>query len=448
MMKLQKILTVALAAVFSLGVFGYSTANAAGTYKISCKNDAYGMHLGSDYTQIAYVYNASSVQGVAKANGANEYLITEFDQAYVGNDCLYAGSADTNGTAVVAADVARLAVSAIVGAVSNRIDMAYTAKQESASATGLSFTSHSDGLAMSANKIVGGLSIWGEYSDSDFTNGQAFTSVRLDSMKFDGDASSYSMGVDKMFGKALVGVVVSNLETDLTTTFNGGTYKQDVDTYGVYLAYKTSIFQIDLGMGEGDSEITTTRRDLGNDAVINGKTTADVDYTHARISATLQRGRFSLVPTASYRTMSMDIKGFTDDRADDVAGDVVGNFLLFTSGNETLTVTDDKVSARSVESETMSLGLKLSANLGFLQPYVDVSYDSEDTTKAAYKTEAGTDGNDGELKASDYDTSLRMGAGVNFMLGNHIKGGVRIGSIENRSDWTEDYIAGNISIGF
>jgi hypothetical protein len=448
MMKLQKILTVALAAVFSLGVFGYSTANAAGLYKISCKNDAYGMHLGSDYTQRAYVYNAVSVQGVASANGAYEYLITEFDEAYVGNDCLYAGSADTNGTAVVAADVARLAVSAIVGAVSNRIDMAYTSKQASVSATGLNFTSHSDGLAMSANKIVGGLSVWGEYSNSDFTNGQTFTNVRLDSMKFDGDASSYSMGIDKMFGKALVGVVVSNLDTDLKTTFNSGTYKQNVDTMGVYLAYKTSIFQIDLGMGEGDSEITTTRKDLGNDSVINGKTTADVEYSHARISATFERGRFSLVPHASYRAMSMDIKAFTDDRANDVAGDVVGNFLLFTSGNETLTVTDDKVSARSVESETMSLGLKLSANLGSLQPYVDVSYDSEDTTKAVYKTEAGSDGNDGELKASDYDTSIRMGAGVNFMLGSHIKGGVRLGSINSREDWSEDYIAGNISIGF
>ena len=448
MMKLQRILTVALAAVFSLGVFGYSTANAAGLYKISCKNDAYGMHLGSDYTQRAYVYNAVSVQGVGSANGAYEYLITEFDEAYVGNDCLYAGSADTNGTAVVAADVARLAVSAIVGAVSNRIDMAYTSKQASVSATGLNFTSHSDGLAMSANKIVGGLSVWGEYSNSDFTNGQTFTNVRLDSMKFDGDASSYSLGVDKMFGKALVGLVVSNLDTDLKTTFNSGTYKQTVDTMGVYLAYKTSIFQIDLGMGEGDSEITTTRKDLGNDSVINGKTTADVEYSHARISATFERGKFSLVPHASYRAMSMDIKGFTDDRANDVAGDVVGNFLLFTSGNETLTVTDDKISARSVESETMSLGLKLSANLGSLQPYVDVSYDSEDTTKAVYKTEAGSDGNDGELKASDYDTSIRMGAGVNFMLGSHIKGGVRLGSINSREDWSEDHIAGNISIGF
>jgi hypothetical protein len=76
-------------------------------------------------------------------------------EAYVGNDCIYSGSADTNGTAVVAADVARLAVNAIVGAVTNRIDMAYAANNSGASATGLSFTTQSDGIAMSANKIVG-----------------------------------------------------------------------------------------------------------------------------------------------------------------------------------------------------------------------------------------------------------------------------------------------------
>jgi hypothetical protein len=453
-MKLQRILAAAIVAVFSLGVFGYSTANAAGTYAISCKNNAYGMHLGSDYTQVAYVYNAAAIQQSAVANGAAEYLITEFDQAYVGNDCLYAGSADTNGTAVVAGDVARLAVSAIVGAVTNRIDMAYAAKESGASATGLSFTTQSDGISMSANKIVGGLSFWGDFGNSDFKNDQKYTSARLDSMKFDGSASSYSVGIDKLFGKALVGLVVSNIDTDLKTTFNDGTYKQEIDTYGVYLAYKTRIFQLDLGMGEGESDITTTRRDLGNDTVINGKTTADVTYQNARLTATFKRGRFSLVPHASYRQMSVDMKAFTDDRADEVQATVAGNGLLFTAGNEGqggadgLTVTDDSISARSVESETLSFGARLSANIGNFVPYVEYAYEAEDTSKAAYKTEAGTDGNDSELAVSDYDSSNVMGAGVNFMLGSHIKGGIRMGSVSSRNDWSESFVAGGISIGF
>jgi hypothetical protein len=153
-MKLKRILAAATVAVMSLGMFGMNIANAAGTYSISCKNDAYGMQLGTDYTQIAYVYNAASSDSTVPTDGLS-YLITEFDEAYVGNDCLYAGAADTNGTAVVAGDVARLAVNAIVGAVSNRIDMAYAANNSGASATGLTFSTQGKRMSMSANNLVG-----------------------------------------------------------------------------------------------------------------------------------------------------------------------------------------------------------------------------------------------------------------------------------------------------
>jgi len=57
-MKLLRIISVALVAVFTLVTTNMSISNAAGTYGISCKNDAYGMQLGSDYTNVAYAYNA------------------------------------------------------------------------------------------------------------------------------------------------------------------------------------------------------------------------------------------------------------------------------------------------------------------------------------------------------------------------------------------------------
>jgi len=452
-MKLKRILTVAIVAVMSLGIFSMNIANAAGTYSISCKNDAYGMQLGSDYTQQAYVYNA--LINLTDNNGDNsgQYLIggpnAGHQEAYVGNDCLYAGSADTNGTAVVAGDVARLAVNAIVGAVSNRIDMAYAARNSGASATGLSFTTQADGMAMAANGLVGGLGFWADFGSTDIKNTQSFTNVRLDSNKYDGDASSYSVGVDKTFGKALVGLVVSSVETDFKTTFNDGTYKQDIDTYGVYLAYRTSMLTIDLGMGQGDSTIDTTRRDLGNDQTITGKTTADIEYSNARISAQFSRGKFSVVPSVSYRTMSMDIAAFTDDRPDDVSSVVVGGAAtIFSTDNATLTVTDDAIAARSVESETMEAGVNISANLGNIIPFVSLSYASEDTTKASYKSETGTDGNDQEQAGSNYSSSYTIGGGINFMLGSHITGGVRVGNVNGRDDWEESYMSGNISIGF
>ena len=445
-MKLLRILTAALVAVFMFVTFSFNVANAAGTYKISCKNDAYGMQLGSDYTAVAYVYTGLNV-GLDGTNLGLQYLIRGGVGAYVGNDCLYAGAADTNGTAVVSADVARLAVNAIVGAVTNRIDMAYAAKASGASATGLSFTTQSDGLSMSANRIIGGLSFWADTSSTDFENTQTFTNVRLDSMAFTGDATSYSLGVDKAIGKALIGVVVSNLDTDLVTTFNSGTYKQDIDTVGIYAAYRTKYFQIDLGTGSGDSNISTTRRDLGNDSVINGSTTADVEYTNARIAANYSRGRFTIMPSASFRTMQMDIAGFTDVRASETST-ITGDGELFSAGNTTLTTTDDTVAARSVETETMSIGIKLTANLGYIMPYLDFSYDTEDTTNAAYKVEAGTDGTAADLKATNYETSTKIGGGIDFMLGSHIKGGIRAGSINSRENWNENYAAGSISVGF
>jgi len=105
-MKLQRIFTVALVAVMALGLFGENKASAAGTYSISCKNDAYGMQLGSDYTAAAYVYVGGAGGATSSTVLADQYLIRGDLGAYVGNDCLYAGAADTNGTAVVAGDVA------------------------------------------------------------------------------------------------------------------------------------------------------------------------------------------------------------------------------------------------------------------------------------------------------------------------------------------------------
>jgi hypothetical protein len=449
-MKLKRFLTVAIVAVMSLAGLSLNSASAAGTYSISCKNDAYGMQLGFHYTSVMYVYRSAMTLSQQDATVRGQYLNDASKTgAYVGNDCLYAGAADTNGTAVVAGDVARMAVNAIVGAVSNRIDMAYASQEKGASATGLSFTTQNDGIAMSANRIIGGLSFWADMANSEFQNTQEYTSLRLDSMKFDGSGTSYSMGIDKTFGKAIVGVVLSNYETDITTTFNSGTYKQNVDTMGLYIAYRTKMIQIDLGMGEGDSEINTTRKDFGNDKTITGKTTADITYENASISATFTRGKFSLVPKASYRSIQMDIKKFTDFRPSDDAATVVGGAAtIFSTNNATLTTTDDHLSARSVASETVDVGVSLSADLGKVIPYINYTYSSEDTTRANYKHELQSDGNQNENQSTNYQSSSHLSGGISFYLGSHVTGGIRAGNIMGRDDWKEDYVAGNISLGF
>ena len=96
----------------------------------------------------------------------------------------------------------------------------------------------------------------------------------------------------------------------------------------------------------------------------------------------------------------------------------------------------------------MEAGINIAANLGVIVPYLNLSYATEDTTKAAYKSEKGTDGTAADVAASNYSSSYTIGGGVNFMVGSHIKGGVRLGMVNGRDDWEESYMAGNLSIGF
>ena len=96
----------------------------------------------------------------------------------------------------------------------------------------------------------------------------------------------------------------------------------------------------------------------------------------------------------------------------------------------------------------MSVGLDVSANLGKLVPYINLSYDSEDTTRASYKAEVGTDGNNSEEAGTNYSSSVKVGGGINFMINSNISGGVRAGWISGRDDWEESYMGANVNVGF
>ena len=60
-----------------------------------------------------------------------------------------------------------------------------------------------NGIGMAANRIVGGLSVWTNYTSSDFENDQTFTRKSTDSNQYDGDSSALSFGIDKQFGNIL-----------------------------------------------------------------------------------------------------------------------------------------------------------------------------------------------------------------------------------------------------
>ena len=134
---------------------------------------------------------------------------------------------------------------------------------------------------MAANRIFGGLS-FGQIILTDFDNDQTFTNFRQDSNNYDGDASSLSIGIDKMFGNMLIGVTMSSFDTDIDTAANSGSYEADGETYGIYAGFNTGVLMLSAGYGTGEFDIDTDRLDLGtgNTRITASGLEADIEYIH------------------------------------------------------------------------------------------------------------------------------------------------------------------------
>ena len=217
-----------------------SRAYAAGDYGLSCTNEAYGTQVSSVYLQ-------------AQLTTSGEF---ELYGVYTGLDCAYAGGGRTNSSAIVGGEIARSAANAVVGAVAGRLSAAMTMNSDTAAH--MSYSSNGNGIGMAANHIVGGISIWTNFSSSNFENDQTFTSVRADSNAFDGDSSAFTAGLDKRFGNIVVGLAYTSFDSDIDTTVNDGNIKTEGETLGFYVGLNTGALQLSLGGGTGEYEIDTT----------------------------------------------------------------------------------------------------------------------------------------------------------------------------------------------
>ena len=418
MIFLRNILVLAL---LSLSVLILnSRAYAYGDYGLSCTNDDYGVHNGSLYLQGQHT------------SGRAAYGV------YAGLDCAYAGAGRTNSSAIVGGEIAKLAANAVIGAVSQRLSVAMS--NDSNTAAHMSYSANGNGIGMAANHIVGGMSIWTNFSSSNFENDQTFTSVQLDSNAFDGDASAMTVGLDKQIGNFVVGLAYTGFDSDIDVSANRGNITTEGETVGMYVGLNTGSVSVSAGAGQGEYEIDTTRQDLGSGLTITASDiTADVLYYHVGVSGMINRGKLTFTPRANYRSFEIDVPAFTDIVPND------GNSI----GNTKFTTADEAVAGQTYSSDMSELGLSVAISLNAkLTPYFDVAYVNESTTSAAYNIEATTDGTASDLAASAPDGYVTYGGGLILNLASKMSGYVSVSETTNRNDYSETTVSGSLRLKF
>ena len=433
--------------LLALGAFLFSTIalenklEAASYYGLSCTNKAYGTQHSTTSSLYIQSYATLGSSDVYNNNTDGTGIRT-----YLGRGCLYAGAGLTNSSAIVSGDVARSAANAIVSAITSRISVAMA--QNDNTAAHMSYTANEYGIGMAANRIIGGLSLWTNYTDSDFDNDQTFVNTFRDTNQYDGDSSNMSIGIDKKVGNILIGLTASSFETDITTKANSGTYKADGETYGLYAGMKTSVLNISAGFGVGEYDIDTTRLDLGTgNTTITGSATADVEYMHLAANAMLSRGKFLIMPRIAYRSLDLETPAFTETVPSDFnsAGPINSNPTgADSTGKNTA---DISVSSFDASAEMTEVGAQIALTLGALTPYIDAAYVNEDTTSATYKTELTTDGIN-DTAASNADGYSSLGFGVTLNLRGRLIGNVSYYETMDRDDYNESTVSGSLRLQF
>ena len=419
--------TLILALISISALLLNSRAYSAGTYGLSCTNLAYGTQVSSLYLNAT----ADTTQSVT-AYGV-----------YTGLDCAYSGGGRTNSSAIVGGEIARSAANAVVGAVSGRLSAAMS--MDSNTAAHMSYSSNGNGIGMAANHVLGGLSLWTNFSNSNFENDQTFTSVRADSNAFDGDASAFTVGLDKRFGNLVVGVAFNSFDSDIDTTVNGGNIKTEGETLGLYVGLNTGALQLSVGAGSGEYDIDTTRRDLGSDQTISASDiTADVTYYHIGLSGELNRGKLSFRPRVMYRSFDLDLPQFTDIVPDDA--NTLANGSNATVEND---AADETVAGKSYSSDMGEAGLSIALSTGGkLVPFFDIAYVNEDTTAATFNSEATADATSADLDASAPDGYITYGGGLILNLQSRMSGYISVMETTNRDDYSETVLSGSLKLKF
>ncbi|MDP2697043.1 autotransporter outer membrane beta-barrel domain-containing protein [Thalassospira sp.] len=153
--------------------------------------------------------------------------------------------------------------------------------------------------------------VWGHGSytsvDNDYVRG-------ANDNRYDGDVWGYNVGLDYRFAESLTaGLSLGYNDTDLTTSFNDGSYQEKgwvVSPYAIYAPIRGLIISGQAGFGMGDIDVT---RD--NNAV-SGKTDSDMWYaavnTSYRVSPIETLSAVSFTPSLAFIAARKTVDGYTE----------------------------------------------------------------------------------------------------------------------------------------
>ncbi|MDG4719064.1 MULTISPECIES: autotransporter outer membrane beta-barrel domain-containing protein [Thalassospira] len=253
------------------------------------------------------------------------------------------------------------------------------------------------------------ITVWGHGSytsvDNDYNNG-------TDDNRYDGDVWGYNLGADYRFADNLIaGLSLGYNDTDLTTTFNNGSYEETawvVSPYAIFSPIENLNLVVEAGYSQGDVDVT---RD--NDTV-RGSTDSAMWYGSVKgvyAYRPMETAPLTLSPSVSLLAARKTIDSYTESD---------GTFVASSRSN-----------TRQFKP-AIEAAYDFSFTSLIVTPFVETGmvYDFTDelnNDKTAFNIGGG-------VRLSDSSTGLNAALEGSYLAG--------------RSDYTEYTFAGTVSYGF
>jgi len=252
--------------------------------------------------------------------------------------------------------------------------------------------------------------VWGHGSftsvDNDHVNGTSDS-------RYDGDVWGYNIGLDYRFADALIaGLSLGYNDTDLTTSFNNGSYQETgwvASPYVIYRPIENLTIAGEAGYGMGDIDVT---RDNG---AVSGNTDSDIWYAALTTSYRVRPVEtlpVSLTPSLAFLAARKTVDAYTESNGTANA----------TTRSNTRQIRP-AIEAAYDFTPTQSLTISPFLETGLIHDFTD----EINNDKTAFNIGGG-------VRLSDAITGLNAALEGNYLAG--------------RADYTEYTIGGTITYGF